>query len=218
MTVQVQVSIPYWTNIPADVVTNTWYFDSLNDQPVNDARAALVFANLESVYEDIYGAVATGQMAPWLRPLLTVMKMYDLDDPQPRTAVRESVVPLTVSFAASAFTAPETAIVASYHTEYESGINKQSQRGRVYLGGLSDTFFTTGAGSSTPVVKLASRENIGVTLAGLQALSLADDWGWVVYSPTLQQSFAVAGGWIDDALDTQRRRGTAPSARYIWTD
>lgn len=218
MTTQVQVSIPYFTSIPSDVVTNTWYFESLAGQPVNAARAALVFANLEAFYESVFAGASTGQLAPHMRPLQTVMKMYDLTDPAPRTAVLEATVPLTCSTSTTAALPTEVAIVLSYHTEYASGINKGSQRGRVYLGGLGDACFTPGNSTQFPAVKTSLCSHIGDRAQALAADSLADDWGWAVYSRKLGQEFAVAGGWVDNAFDTQRRRGQTATVRDLWTD
>jgi len=45
----------------------------------------------------------------------------------------------------------------------------------------------------------------------------AGGWDWVVYSPTNGNTVNVDNGWVDNAFDTQRRRGLAVTARTNWT-
>lgn len=215
---RVMVTIPYSSGVPSDVINNTWHFESLDGEPIDSTRLGVLFGHLVAFYNTCYNNTTVKAMANYLNPLQTVMKGYDLSDPKPRTAVRESTTPLTVGVQPATAVAPEVAAVLSYRTEYESGINKGSQRGRVYLGGLTDLQVDPSALSRGPRFKsgyITAVTSAATTLAGA---ALASEWGWVVWSEKLQQSFAVAGGWMDDALDTQRRRGQLATSRTLWTD
>lgn len=214
---RVQVILPYTSGVPSDVITNTWHFESLNDESITSAKLATLFSRLVTFYNTCYTNTAIKAMASYINPLQVVMKGYNLSDPKPRTAVREAVTPLSVGTLQSDTTPSEASLVLSYHTEYESGISKASQRGRIYLGGLTSFWFEAGTVSNSTRFKTATRENVTGAAATLYATTLSDDWGWVVYSEKLSQHFAVAGGWVDNAIDTQRRRGQAATSRSTFT-
>lgn len=215
---RVMVTIPYSSGVPSDVINNTWHFESLDGEPIDNTRLGVLFALIAQFYNSVYNNTTVKAMANYLNPLQTVMKGYDLDDPKPRTAVRESIVPLAVGVQPVTVVAPEVAAVLSYRTEYESGINKGSQRGRIYLGGLTDVMIDSSILSRGPRFKSGFITAVTAAATSLAGSALAQEWGWVVWSEKLQQSFAVAGGWMDDALDTQRRRGQLATSRTLWTD
>lgn len=214
---RVQVILPYRSGVPTDVITNTWHFESLDDESITSAKLATLYSRLVTFYNSVYAGSAIKGLAGYVNPLLVVMKGYNLADPKPRTAVRESVTPLTVGTQQNDTTPSEASIVLSFHTAYASGIPKASQRGRIYLGGLGASFFDAGTLSGSSQVKQASREAITGAAGALYAGALSDKWGWSVYSDKRSQSFAVAGGWVDNAIDTQRRRGQAATTRSTFT-
>lgn len=214
---RVQVVIPYSSGVPSDVITNTWHFESLDDEDITSAKLASLFSRLATFYSTVYTNTAVKAMAGYLQPANTVMKAYNLADPKPRTAVRESVVPLSVGTQQNDTTPSEASIVLSFHTAYQSGISKASQRGRIYLGGLTTFQFDAGTIARSSQVKTATREAITGAANSLAANVLTDKWGWTIWSDKLQQKFAVAGGWVDNAIDTQRRRGQPATSRSTFT-
>jgi hypothetical protein len=40
--------------------------------------------------------------------------------------------------------------------------------------------------------------------------------GWSIYSPTDDLLHLIEGGWVDNGLDTQRRRGPKTNARVLF--
>jgi hypothetical protein len=115
----------------------------------------------------------------------------------------------------------EVACCLSYrHFPYDAGINPQSQRGRIYFGPLNpDAFEGSGGGDewNTPPRPATAFKNILAAAASdLEDANDADNT-WIVYSRVLDQGFAVTDGWIDNAFDTQRRRGVAATARTLWS-
>jgi hypothetical protein len=214
---QVQNSTPYYTGIPEDVITNTWHFEWLGAGEPNTAAFNNVRDNLKSFYTNIYTTAATATWAPWVNILGNRMKMYNLSDAKPRVPVLDEQVSLTGTKATNSAIATEVACVLSYHTDYTSGINKASQRGRIYLGGFSDVVVDVGTGASFPKFTTNWKSTIANAAPILASSMLDDSWGWVVYSRKLSQAFAVAGGWIDGSLDTQRRRQQGSPARTSWT-
>lgn len=39
------------------------------------------------------------------------------------------------------------------------------------------------------------------------------NWEWRVRSPSLDETYVVHDAWVDDAWDSQRRRGLQPTSR-----
>jgi hypothetical protein len=90
------------------------------------------------------------------------------------------------------------------------------KRGRIYLGPLND--LGMGAGANGPGLNALFR---GVATGA--AKTLADDiaaalegLSWSVWSRVSHTLAPVLGGWMDDAFDTQRRRGIGASTRTLW--
>lgn len=219
MTYAMQVSVPYFTNVPEDVVTNTWHFDWLGGGAPNAASFDLCMENVRSFYGTAYSGIASvGNWANYMSLTGAVIKMYNLADPKPRVPVRTWTGTMPGAKDNVVYLPTEVACVLSYHTEYVSGVSKASQRGRLYMGGLGAGWLAAGGASAFPSLLPTARTALGNSASTLCAASLTDDWGWVVYSPKLGDSFAVAGGWVDNAFDTQRRRGQAATARTLWTD
>jgi hypothetical protein len=47
-------------------------------------------------------------------------------------------------------------------------------------------------------------------------LATSENVTWVTVSPTAGTSGVVTDGWVDNAWDTQRSRGAAPTMRIDW--
>lgn len=215
MTYRVQFTIPYYTLIPEDVVTNVWHFDWAGaGAPVLSDYNALRDI-VASFYEDTFSNLGAASMAPWMRPAFSTIKIFDLTDPPPRVPVYTNTVPLTVQQGATGTIPTETAVVLSYHAQFTSGIANASRRGRIYVGGLGQTI-STGDASNFPVPGATFRGTLATAAGNVLVNAPVVDWTWVVWSRTLNASAPVIGGWIDNAADTQRRRGQGASTRTLW--
>lgn len=217
MTIEAVASIPYFSALPEDVVVNTWHFDWVGTgDPTNSDYVNL--ANLIwQFYETVFGAAGATFMAPWMRPALAHMKMYDSFEPTPRAPVYDAGTALTVTQSGTVNTPTEVAACLSFHGDYVSGVAQASQRGRVFIGGLGAGCIANGATSTFPMISSTLRTNMGGAAGDILSTQGAVDWQWVVASRVLFPSvFPVVGGWVDDAPDTQRRRGQDATTRSLW--
>jgi hypothetical protein len=215
-TYQAQVSIPYFTLIPTDVVTNVWHFRWFNvvtDPTTTDYNN--LRDGIKLVYNTIYGSVGT-EMSPWMRPALTKMKFYNLADAVPRPPRYDQTVPLTVNQGAGSLNIPEMAICASYQAVPLAGESQARRRGRIYFGGCANALIG-GNNVAFPVVTAAFRTIIANAMKSLPTTLATTDWQWVVYSKAANNVSVAQNGWVDDAVDIQRRRGQAPLVRTTWT-
>lgn len=215
---QVQFSIPYFTNLPEDVVTNTFHFiyeDGIGGLPVN-ANYVVLGNAIKAFYTSVYAALAMGS---WLNKSLCSMKMYDLTQPTPRVPKYMTLAPLTTTQVGGS-TPTEVAICLSMAGDTIPGINPARQRGRIFLGGFA-TPCAVGSVSSFPTIQASARTALGAAAVALKTAAVTGNWTWIVYSPTNgaaggQESFDVTHGWVDDTPDTQRRRGVTTQVRTAW--
>lgn len=90
------------------------------------------------------------------------------------------------------------------------------RRGRLYIGPLiNNTILHT-----TPNPRMSDGFLLAMREGGVRLIDGNDDAGsggsWGVWSRRDQQVHVITGGWTDDAIDTQRRRGVKAAARVLW--
>lgn len=104
----------------------------------------------------------------------------------------------------------EVALCLSYAVAPNWEATTPRRRGRIFLGPLVAT-------TSQPARPAAGF--ITATLALGQALAVAGgaENAWMIYSPTDSTSVAIQAISVDNAWDTQRRRGLAPTDRIVQT-
>lgn len=210
----VQAALVRDSLLPEDLSINTWHFNTAD--AVETAGPEIVTA-----LDTFYNAIET-----FLSLCLTgtiQYKMYDLTDPSPRAPRYEAngaMQPGTTALPS------ECAIGLSYRGVFTSGVPNARRRGRLFIGPLSQL----GAQTVGPDVRVtaAARTTLGAAAAGVANSSVGTGNVWSVFSPTiagpppysvpaLTAAFAtVTQGWVDDAFDTQRRRGAATTARSLW--
>ena len=101
----------------------------------------------------------------------------------------------------------EVAVCLSYAAEDDPSKAGPRRRGRIYLGPMG----TTGGGVDRPASTL--RNLVLAFGQSLASIGTASSTTWKLYSRTDQATFKIESIWCDDAWDTQRRRGLAPTLR-----
>lgn len=189
------------SGLPEDRVVNTWHFESTAS---GDAiRLAL---------QDFYSPSAGDKIASFISGAIVrdntknQVRVYELSDPMPR---EPEVYPLTLAAPLSTVKLPnELSVCLSYH----AGRNLKRQRGRIYIGPLTDAALL-GAGETVDVrVSPALTQTIAASAAAMAASIIP----WVVWSPSDGVARAVERGWVDNAFDIQRRRGAKATQRVVW--
>ena len=113
----------------------------------------------------------------------------------------------------------EVGLVLSFKCDPYGGHRRQSFYNRVYLGPFITTANTslTSTGPGRPSGNLRDDILAGYTnLVEAMDIFGADAGRHCVYSPTHDSSGLVASAWVDDAWDTQRRRGVEPTEKNFW--
>lgn len=212
---RIQWTIPYFTNMPSDVITNDFHVN----HPIGDANTGN-FDDVRDALTAFYAAIYTigagdDQLAPWCDPTACEMKAYSLNDPTPRAPRYQATVDLGITPATSSSVPLETAICLSFQGAPLSGTPQARRRGRVFLGGWAHPI-APGDSNSFPEVDPTITAGIAAEATTLATALATAGMFWVVWSRVENLGATVDNGWIDNALDTQRRREVAATARVTW--
>lgn len=135
---------------------------------------------------------------------------YRLSDSKPRQPVYQKE--LQVSGLSNDDTLPtEVALVMSFQATKESGENQKRRRNRIYLGPLDAQANNDGRPADLLVDTILHSAR-----ALMNDATDSVSWTWKIYSPSDDAAYPVWSGWVDNAFDTQRRRGIRPTARGIF--
>jgi len=208
--VRATVILPHTTGLPQDVSTNTFHFLTAASPPASTDLDALD-AGLAAFYTAVgpqIGTAVTRATNGCRR------EYYDLEDTPPRAPVRTTPFTLAAAAAGSTNLPLECAAVVSFQGARASGLPQARRRGRVYIGPLRGTAADlTSAFPPLSSTMITALQTAAVNLDG----AMIGSTSWVVYSRTDDDAVLITNGWVDNAIDTQRRRETRASSRTTFT-
>lgn len=198
------------TDDPGDAFVNTWGFRN-----TGVASLTLMADAIQARMADFYGAVVTQTgksvgsyiSSALVRPSAT-LKIYDLGQAPPRQVI-ERVIPVQLGGTLPLPT--ECAVTASFY----GSRNLPRQRGRVYIGPLSIGSIVVRANKATIADDL--RITLAHAMRRMTQNGNTNQAEWHVISSAGATSHQVTHGWVDDAFDTQRRRGQEATRRTEWS-
>lgn len=195
------------SNLPEDRFINTWHFSS-------GASYAAHVVTIQEALADFYIEVPSGSLlavgkyiSPYAKRAAT-LKCYDLSTAEPRVSTDITITLPTPSLASGL---PEE--VACCLSFAGAPPVTARRRGRIYLGPLN--YDAVDDGDTT----LPARTKVGMQQSLVSAATnlLAAGVGWAIRSVASGGTFVpVATGWVDNALDSQRRRGPDASSRLTF--
>lgn len=199
------------SGLPEDVFVNNFVFRNNNIGSTPAGFADDIKAALQEFYSTAVNTPNSGSqlVSTYLtanRNDVVDVVVYDLGQTPPRSPIKRSFT-MTKPTATTTGPPEEVAVCLSYY----AGRPLPRYRGRIYLGPLTASAVAFTAGKS--IVTEPFRQALGASAARLMA---RPGMSWCVLSPTRGEASIITGGWVDNAFDTQRRRGVAPSARSLW--
>jgi len=214
------------TGLPEDVYTNDFALTFVGEASASDLEDAA--NNIRDFYSVDGGKVHT--IRDWLSTAVAdTANNFHVDiylvPELPATLLGSPVFTKTYTVAATSTDGglpEECSAVLSFHADLtgipeESGATRPRarRRGRVFIGPLR-----AGASDQTsPPMRVHQDLQDDLVLAA-EALAVdmgADAWFWEVWSRADNVMRDVVGGFVDDAFDTQRRRGPAATSRTSFT-
>lgn len=210
-----QVVLTNANGLPEDAFVNTFWFGTLSDPP-SQTQADEIASRLIDFYTTANTLSAVGAYlggAVSRTAAACSIRVYD-GTAAPGLGPIDTY-PLTINAAAQAADLPwEVACCLSFKNDSATGIPAPNRRGRVYIGPLNAQTQTESGASVRP--SAAFRTDLADAGSRLIASNTAAT-SWVVWSRDLSVASVVESGWIDDAYDTQRRRGEQVTARTSWS-
>lgn len=196
------------SNLPEDRIVNTFHFVGSGDY---ETTADLAMDNVENFYNGTLGQSQT--IAYWLSPWVqrsAELRAYNLDQAKPRVP---TIRPFTLATGQSTGVPEEIAVCLSY---YGAPPITPRRRGRLYIGPLNGSGFSSSTALLPCRVQPALASDLAAAGAKLAVYGALAQWS--VRSSLPAENFVpIVGGYIDNALDTQRRRGPDPTDRLLWT-
>lgn len=179
-----------------------------------DDDKATAADDIAAALTDFYDTPGTtAAIAAWYHPCVTnavTMKIYKLSDAKPREPIVRAYT-TAVARVNTVGLPEECAIVLSFSA---APPHTARRRGRIFLGPLNQASISPEAGTS--VTRVSGPLTVDIAAAAVRLANRVDA-GWLIHSTMGTGSFAaVETGWIDNALDTQRRRGPKATSRYTW--
>jgi hypothetical protein len=192
---------------PDDVFVNNFTFlaDDNKVTAADDIAAALV-----DFYETAGPTTSINARRGVTVNDLMTFKIYKLTDAKPREPLVRTHTTPTARLAAGLWP-EESTICLSFSA---APPHTARRRGRIYIGPLNSSCGAQEATSNICRVSGAVQADFAAA-----AVRLANhvDAGWLIHSSMAGGTFAaVETGWVDNAFDTQRRRGPDASNRFTW--
>jgi len=196
-----QVVLRTSDNVPENFITNTLAFRTFGEVPLNTDEVTVA---IKDFYDDLvsYYSVAVAQNGH-------MIKYYELPGLTPNYPFEEDTFNLAAPPAGSGLPS-EVSLVLSFQGIRQAGFPQARRRGRIYIGPLD----TSGMDDQRPLATFVTNlANAGATFkANIQAIT-GGQHNWAIWSSVDQECVDVANGWVDNAWDTQRRRGLRATSR-----
>lgn len=201
------------SGFPEDRVVNVHHFVGSTGGTYS-SESATARALMEEFYATPTVANAVGTyLSPWVARAATLTS-YDMDIPaNTRTP---TIDPLTLPVAFTAGFPEEVACCLSIHGAIPPASGPR-RMGRIFLGPLCAGAGDTGTSSTPARPTAAFTTDVVAACVRLRDNGEAGNVRWAIRSTRPTENYVlVAGGYVDNAWDTQRRRGPATTARTLW--
>lgn len=197
------------SGLPEDRFVNTWHFSNTS---VYEDHVDLVWPILSQFYSQSGGLLGgmARSLGEWLSPWVdraAELVFYDLNTAPPRVP---TVHPITMPSPFSGGGFPEEVALCMSLKALDPP-HSPRRRGRLYFGP-----FNLGAGNAADNISPArpTQPLIDDVIAGAEAIIATAGVDWMIRSTRPTPNYVRIGSvWVDNAWDTQRRRGPDATAR-----
>ncbi len=202
--IRAQVTLTTVDAVSENFVSNSWCFSGTD--PGSDSVA------IASALQVFYSALSS-YLSPAIAQNGHEIKLSDLPGTPPNYPFYTTPFNLSAAPAGSPLPS-EVATCLSFQGSKAAGFPQARRRGRIYIGPLDTTALDANGRPSSAM--LTAITSAAATFKSTIA-ALASDTAWSIWSPTDGAAVPVANGWMDNAFDTQRRRGIDRTTRTTFT-
>ncbi len=210
-----QVRLLRLNALPEDVIVNTFHFFTTGGV-VTVGQAQEIAEKLRQFYVDT--TANGGNVRLLLSNLLQQtalaheIRVYDFGLPKPSGPIFTLGLTLTTGTSVPQLPA-EVAVVLSFKGVITPGDPPARHRGRIYLGPISPGILGSNINGD---VRVNAPNRLTIVEAAVRMMDApADTIAWSVFSKTDNQLYRVISCFVDDAFDTQRRRGGVATTRTV---
>jgi hypothetical protein len=209
---------------PEDRFVNTFHFVTYTTTLSVEAAQTAARAKVVDFYLGL-GSGDTAQtsavgiyLSPWIQRLAEV-RSYDLEEPGTGPGTGVNRTPTIQTFTLPASGSPgglpeEVAVCLSYSGDAPVSPRR---RGRIFLGPLITGVNLAAIAALPAVPDPTICGNLIKACKRLSKHPTADEPVWVIRSSMPEENFVViTKGYVDNAFDTQTRRGPTASTRQLW--
>jgi hypothetical protein len=207
-----QVSLENDSLLPEDRVVNTFSFTAVDDQVGTLADIKTRLTTFYQTNPPLRSNSVKDMLSSTLNLTLGRLKIYNRADLKPRAPKLDTDFPLLPGSTGAAFP-NEVALVLSFRGPTIAGGNPQRRRGRVYIGPLATVYSELVNSDVRP--NLLAQQILSESAARLMNTTTLSTV-WVVHSEVNGNDVSITQGHVDNAYDTQRRRGRAPTSRVAF--
>lgn len=212
------------SGIPEDAVQNSWVFHYGSGADLTDAMDNIRDNLLEFWTNIDPGGTAAPEsyMSPSLSAAADAVSIdfYDitahLDGTTHGTPIGRRTLTLTPSIGGIGLP-DEVASVLTFHRPYSTDVEfagatrpRARDRGRLYFGPLSSSVLLADDVDEVRINPVMCQDFV---IAASNLAAHVDTTRWAQWSRVTASIGIVSSGWMDNAFDTQRRRGVEPSVR-----
>jgi len=201
--VRVQIVLHTVNNVSEDYATNSW---CVAGSDIYGQTTAITTA-FKDFYDDIVADLSSN-----IAQNGHEAKYYDLPGTPPNYPFEEDVWNL-VSAPSGTPLPDEVAMCLSFQGERVPGFPQNRRRGRVYIGPLDISWLNT---DGRPIASRISNLTTAAATLGASLAALTPTVALSVWSVTDGAAVPVTDGWVDNAWDTQRRRGKDATSRTTY--
>lgn len=208
-----QVVFPHKSGLARDAAVNVFHHVIAGTTPTETERTD-IRNNVKNFYNFTHATSPnTRKVAHWMSPTIDrancVMKHYRADGAPPHLPVDEDYI-WTLDNGIEANPLPsEVAMCLSFY----GSVNAPTRRGRLFIGPLVPSIMEVDSTTKRVAVAQLARDTLKATALKHIADTAAANVQWCVFSRKNQLAHIVTNGWVDDAVDIQRRRGEDATTR-----
>lgn len=201
--------------LPEDRFVNTFHFDTSAPEDFDVLKLEIVTLMADFWATQHNGSALRDFISPYVVSI--AIQVYDME--LPPHAREPHVDTLSVSGTAQSVPGLPEEVSVCVTLEGAAPVTPR-RRGRFYLGPLNSSTNVLVPGSTTDPARpnITGAQSVGfVAAAACTQLATQVDVPWCIRSTRPAENYVrIVGGYVDNAFDTQRRRGPDSSDRLVW--